>query len=326
MPFEVASMSKPYRAATGERTQSWNAQRSKHSEIAMKRATNGEACAPLPSAVPYTERFRRRVIRSELSQAWLSSDLITRRRNLSVYGTADGSGAHASPLVARFMAISECLERWAFHDCVRSPVAARYGFDIDATSNGMAAFPGLFPKSARRASLFEAIERASLFDWWEGRCGGQMRTTPWSDIQAIQIANPLGIGVTVVTFSEFEPGRFAYGHAAGPDFISAAERAKGEMERSALVLRFHQIAVAAGRGEPPTDRFERRCVFFATPDGHAVFRERIARGANAAPLPWSIACDREIVGPWSRYAAVWRVLIPRPTEAFLGADENYFFW
>jgi hypothetical protein len=261
-----------------------------------------------------------------MANAWLRSDLVGRRRALSVYGSADGTGSHASPVVARHMAISEALERWAYYACVDGDAAAQYGFDVDATSNGMAAFPGLFGRSARRAALYEAIERASLFDWWEGRVAGELRPTPWPEIQAVRIANPLGIGVTVLTFCEFEPGRFAYGHAAGSDFASAYERSVVEMQRSALVLRHHQVALAGGRCSRPTDRFERRCIFFSTPEGHALFQERLSRRSFAPSLVWRIACDREVPGPWSRYATVWRVLIPRPTDAFLGAAEDYFFW
>lgn len=261
-----------------------------------------------------------------MANAWLRSDLIKRRRDLSVYGTADGSGTHESPLVARYMAISECMERWAYHDCVQSTDAARYGFDIDATSNGMAAFPGLFARSAQRGALFEAIERASLFDWWEGRVAGHLRPTRWPGVKAVQIANPLEVGVTAVTFMEYESGCFAYGHAAAADFNTACERAFVEMQRSAMVLRCHQVAVAGGRSGRSEDRFERRCVFFSTRQGHELFQERIHRGVDAAGIPWRVTCDREVKGPWSPYATVWRVLIPRPTEAFLGSSEGYFFW
>lgn len=261
-----------------------------------------------------------------MANAWVRSDLIKVRRALTVYGSADGSGTHTSPLVARYMAISEALERWAYHDCVHSADAGRYGFDLDPTSNGMAAFPGVRARAARRAALFEAIERASLFDWWEGRVAGELLPTPWPGVHAIQIPNPLGIGVTVVTFSECEPDCFAYGHATGASFRSACARSVVEMQRSAYVLRHHQAALAAGRCGSPTDRFERRCVFFSTPEGHAVFQERVARGVFTPYLAWRIACDCEVNGPWSRYANIWRVLIPRPIEAVLGPEHNYFFW
>jgi hypothetical protein len=36
----------------------------------------------------------------------------------------------------------------------------------------------------------EAIERWSLFAWWEGRLGGRFLATPWPGVGAIEILNP----------------------------------------------------------------------------------------------------------------------------------------
>jgi hypothetical protein len=188
----------------------------------------------------------------------------------------------------------------------------------------MAAFPGLTANEARRRALFEAVERASLFDWWEGRCRGDLVSTAWPDVQAVRIANPLGAGLSVITFQQCAPGCFAYGHAAANDFRTACNRSVVEMQRCAMVLCHHRVAVAAGKSAP-SDRFERRCLFFSTEEGHALFRRRIADGASSPSRRWQIACDRELTGPWSRYATVWRVVIPTPTTAFLD-DDNYFFW
>ena len=68
---------------------------------------------------------------------------LTPKRARSIYSDADGSGTHPRASVARHMAVSEALERWAFHSVVRSPRAAEFGFDVDPSSNGMSAFPGL---------------------------------------------------------------------------------------------------------------------------------------------------------------------------------------
>ncbi len=268
--------------------------------------------------VPGERRFQ--------ANARLREELVPRRRSLTLYGNVDGTGTDSSPLVARFMAISEALERWAYHATVHAPQRAHYGFDLDVTSNGMAAFPGLTSGEARRRALYEAIERASLFDWWEGRCGGELVSTSWPGTQAVRIANPLGLGVTVIAFTECAPGCFAYGHAAGASFESACRRAAIEMQRCGMVLCHHRVAAAAGRSGVPGDRFERRCLFFSTEEGHAHFQERIHQRPTAAPSDWRVAFDGEVHGPWSEYATVWRVVIPAATSAFLDADERYFFW
>lgn len=85
-----------------------------------------------------------------------------------VYASADGSGVHRNPVTARHIAISEALERWAHYQLWNSEDRTRYGFDVDPTSNGMSAFPGLFPGQARTYAYSEAIERYTLFSWWEG--------------------------------------------------------------------------------------------------------------------------------------------------------------
>jgi len=265
-------------------------------------------------------------VRQFQANARLRDDLVSRRRQFAIYGSVDGTGTHASPMVARFTAISEALERWAYHATVNSDRRADYGFDLDASSNGMAAFPGLTGRHARTRALFEAVERASLFDWWEGRCRGELVAAPWPDVQAVRIANPFGHGVTVITFRECGPGCYAYGHAAGADFAAACERAANEMYRSGVLLCHHRLATVAGRAQAPTDRFERRCLYFSTAEGHERFLSRLATRAPAGPVAWRIACDREIPGPWSRFATVWRVVIPSRTADFLTAGENYFFW
>lgn len=262
------------------------------------------------------------------ANARLVEGLIPRRRRLSIYcNDADGTGTHASPMVARFVAISECLERWAYHQSYEDPVGyRRYGFDIDPSSNGMAAFPGLTGREARRRARFEAIERASLLSWWEGECPGELVATAWPDVQAVRITNPLNLGVTALVFRECGHGCFAYGHAASDDFEKACARAIVEMTRCGLVLNHHRLAVVAGQAGPPDDLFERRCLFFSTPEGHEAFQRRVGTRARSSTHSWEVLCDREVVGPWTRFAQVWRVMIRPPTHAFLSPTTDYFFW
>src|SRR3978361_182956 len=66
-----------------------------------------------------------------------------RANNAVIYGDSDGTGTHGDGTVARNMAVSEALERWAFHSVVCSERAEEFGFEIDPSSNGMSAFPGI---------------------------------------------------------------------------------------------------------------------------------------------------------------------------------------
>ena len=85
-------------------------------------------------------------------------------------------------MVARYMAISESLERWAFHVKVNDFDRDLYGFDRDASSNGMAAFPGLFSSQCRKKAYWEALERFCVIAWWDGRLAARTRPTGWTDV------------------------------------------------------------------------------------------------------------------------------------------------
>jgi hypothetical protein len=99
-----------------------------------------------------------------------------------------------------------------------------------------------------------------------------------------------------------------------------------KLARHKHVLRAHQLAAV---GDPPrkiTDLFERRSLFFAGPEGHALFLQRLHTPAETAiPCP-VLTCDAEIPGPWTRYATVWRVGLQPPSRGYLEAGDCYFFW
>ena len=260
------------------------------------------------------------------ANAWLAPGLIPSRRELALYSDADGTGTAASPMIARHMAISEAMERWAYHRAVRSPEYERYGFDLDESSNGMAAFPGVFSSQARKRALLEAVERASVLAWWEELTDGETRETEWPGVRAVVLPSPIRWGVTVVAFRETRRGAFAYGHGAAESFRGACERAVMELARHEYVVGLRRLSNNVSPLEGPSDLFERRAVFFATEEGHELFQQRLRRMTRGRCFFAEIVHDTEIVGPWSRYASVWRVLIDPPTRDFLADSERYFFW
>ena len=250
---------------------------------------------------------------------------LTPRRALSIYSDADGSGTHARLSVARHMAVSEALERWAFHSVVRSDRAEEVGFDVDPSSNGMSAFPGLLRSHARRKAMLEAVERYSLVSWWEGRAEGRQFSTDWPGVSAVAIDGPFG-GVTVVAYARTPYGGYAYGHAAEESFGGACERAVIELARHEWVLRSSWLSYVSGERSAPSDRFERRCLYFSTEAGHAQFQRRLRTPATSRMERPTVACDRDIPGPWSEYATVWRFALRPPSDGFLRAGNDYFFW
>lgn len=242
-------------------------------------------------------------------------------RNFEVYSNADGTGAHTSAMVARHMAVSEALERWAFHATVRSPERHRFGFDADESSSGMAAFPGWSTKPARRAAELEAIERHCLINWWEGCLDGEVRKTPWPSVTALSFEPVRGV-VSVILYARTAQGFYSYGHAAASTFEHACHRALLELSRHEWVLSCWR-GLALGKG--PKDCMERRACFFSSEEGHRLFLARIARKAWQRRA-FDVVCDAEIPGPWQPYTTVWRYVIRPPSPRFMSREPDFFFW
>jgi len=250
---------------------------------------------------------------------------LTRKSNHTIYGDADGTGTHRLASVARHMAVSEALERWAFHAMVRSSRAADFGFDVDPSSNGMSAFPGILGRNARRKAMLEAVERYCVISWWEGRAEWRLFDTDWPGVSAVAIDGPFG-GVTVIAFSRTDYGMYAYGHAAEESFGAACERAVIELARHERVLRSWWLAFVSGEKRIPSDLFERRCLFFSSEEGHEQFKRRVQDGVQGEMAEAKVACDRDIPGPWADYATVWRFALQLPTDGYLYGGDDYFFW
>jgi len=262
------------------------------------------------------------------ANAFLRPGLVGRQKSNVIYGTADGSGTHESLAIARHMAVSEALERWAFDAVSGGPRRSAFGFDVDPSSNGMAAFPGLGTSRARRSAELEAIERFCLIGWWHGSVGSTRRPSPWRGIHAIEFIHGFEGVSAVLLIREAEPDLIVYGHAAADTFEAACKRALIELVRSELVIRRHRTLNPGPveRGLPAVaDLFERRCLFFSTPEG---FRAVLSRGRQFV-REWKqprVVFDGKIPGPWEEFTTVWRVVLQPPTMEFLQRRDDWFFW
>ncbi len=243
----------------------------------------------------------------------------------ALFSSDHGTGTHASVSVARHMAVSEALERWCFHKVVRSERAALYGFDIDSSTNGMAAFPGLLARDARRRAMLEAVERYCLIAWWEGMIAAEPHETDWPGVSAAAISGPFG-GVTAIVWIKTQCGAYAYGYAADETFTAACERALTELARNESILKAWWFSVVSGEPKMGGHIFERRCLYFSSEEGHELFQEKLTTKSFLPQPECSVICDSEIPGPWSEYSTVWRYALRPPSTAFLTNDERCFFW
>lgn len=259
------------------------------------------------------------------ANAYLRAEHMEGQFKKRVWGSADGGGTDASPLVARFKAISEAMERWAQWATFRSDESAHYGFDIDPSSNGMAAFPGLFARQSRGAALMEAAERFNLLNWWEGRLAARPASAAWPDVDATVIESDAP-GVTVILHRRSARGHHAFGHAARPTFDAACHAAAVEMERHDTAVRYYALAGRQHDGEGDMHPIEQRSLFFASDEGYEVFQQRVAGGVVGRRAKPRIVFDGAVPGPWQRYAHVWRVLFEPPSLRFLSREREYFLW
>jgi len=256
------------------------------------------------------------------ANAYLRPELSAGKAPHAIYGPADGTGSSASSAIACHMAISEALERWAFLASYRSANAARYGFDVDRSSNGMAAFPGLFRSQAARRARLEALERYAVISWWDGRFDAEVRPAPFPGVDLVRIHHNAGEGEVIILVQKTRAG-YSFGHAAGSTVTSAALRAAVELARSDFVITAHR---AKGALVKAANFLERRALHFSTEVGYAQFRDRLARRADRPAPRWKPVFDGEILGPWSRWTTVWRCAVAMPTHEYLEPASDFFFW
>lgn len=263
--------------------------------------------------------------------AWLRTDLGIGLVETPSFAVADGGGTHRRLKVARYMAVSECIERWAMR-ALRAQGSRSYGFAIDPTSNGMAAYPGLFAKNTRKFALNEAKERYYLQAWWQRR----MAATRWNALpqgmHAIVIGPGTGQGCLAVVWRCVDNRYFIYGFSWGANSTQACFRASVEMERTGQVVGLHyrkRARLDRAYVDALEDVIDRRTVYFSTTEGHerflSVVEASVDRDFPSVPAPYTLF-DGEIPGPWKRFANVWRVVFKPLIEDVFSPRYDIFVW
>ena len=254
--------------------------------------------------------------------AFLAPELANEKPSVVMFGTCDGTGVAENPVVARHKAISEALERWAFFEVRRSGNLAPYAFDVDRTSNGMAAFPG-FSWQARRRARFEALERFAVVGWWDRQFAHSLCRSPYPNVSAVRIHHGQSFGEVTIVYRRAPAGFTSYGYGAGATLDAAIRSAASELVRAEFVISRHR---ARGGMVPVTDHMERRCLHYSTQEGHAEFQDRLAADPAKKAATWRTLFDGEIRGRWSQWATVWRHAVDMPSYDFLEREKLFFFW
>ena len=257
-----------------------------------------------------------------LANAFLREELAVGLAEPSLYGPADGTGIARSSATAWRAAIAEALARWAYLAVFDSPAAGRFGFLDDGSSNGMAAFPGLFRRQAQALARAGAIKHHTLVSWWDGRLPAESIASPYAGLEAVRLHHDAGPGEVVVLFRRSRAG-YAYGHAYGAQLRAALGQAAIELARAEHVLATYR---AKGALAAPANFLERRMLHFAGEEGAERFCRRLLAKPSKPALPFRTLFDGEIPGPWARWATVWRCCARMPTDEFLEPGADFFFW
>ncbi|MGK5083671.1 hypothetical protein WDW37_10235 [Bdellovibrionota bacterium FG-1] len=253
---------------------------------------------------------------------------------VSIYGHFEGAGTSKYRSIACYKAISEALERWALKSLRGQESGNAYGFDIDPYSNGMAAFPGLTRANARHIAFREGIERWSIIAWWNGEIGAREVQLPIPDVQVFHLQTVVPNVETVVLFAHSPAHRAGcYAFGGGATFSAAVEKALVELERNqrALDHYYGKTGLTPDNAwhaiDELSDIFERRLLYFSSKRGIVDFFDKVQRDANrVSPGLPRLIVDSEILGPWSRYATIWRCLFQFPSREYLTNREDYFFF
>ena len=247
-----------------------------------------------------------------------------------VFASVDGTGIDIDPIQARYKAISEAIERWAFGVAHLSDAKEKYGFLMDHTSNGMAAFPGLFSRQTRSFALREAVERFSLVAWWNEETGIKELGQDSKGLEVFEILQPFRKHKVVLLrrIKANDYNVFSYG--CGSDLDSAKQSALFELERSDILLESFYGRNSGFEWEDLStiESFvERRLIAFSLPEGLELFEAKVekTKDLNTIAKP-KVLVDRQIPGPWSKYAFVWRVLFDMPSDDYLNPEELTFYF
>lgn len=221
-----------------------------------------------------------------------------------IYSSADGSGTSPFMHIALYKAISEALERWAFYETIENKPKG-YSFDVDPSTNGMAAYPDFTATNARKKAILEATERWALLEFWRGKLPIKSHKTSIKILKHYEILTPLKDNyVSLLSFEE--DGQFFYSFACEATLQKSFAHAMTELSRNIRVLK--KFKKMNKTYLDLLDINDKRLAFFSEKEGYELFLQKIKNSPLQINSTPEIICDSEIKGQWTNYARVWRFL------------------
>ncbi|MGZ3809998.1 MAG: hypothetical protein ACXVCE_18080 [Bacteriovorax sp.] len=222
-----------------------------------------------------------------------------------LYSSCDGTGTSQYKNTAVYKAISEALERWAFYLTIESNESNKYCFDINPSTTGMAAYPGLTTKVPRENAILEASERWALHEFWRGNLPIIEHKTKIEDLHHYEIVTELN-NIKISLLSYKSDSKYLYAFAADRMLKNSYEHALIELSRNLRVMK--KLTKENINFNNFKDISDKRLIYFASTEGYDLFNSKI-HSAPKSPLTKSkLICDQELKGPWNKYTKVWRYL------------------
>ena len=222
-----------------------------------------------------------------------------------LYSCCDGTGTSLYKNIAVYKAISEALERWAFYVTTESNESNKFCFDINPSTTGMAAYPGITTKGARKNAIVEASERWALHEFWRGNLPVIEHETNIQNLLHYEIVSEMNkVKVSLVSYKT--ESQYLYGFAADRTLTESFEHALVELARNIRVLnKFNKENINFNSFKDISDK---RLIYFSTPEGNDLFNIKVQSAPKAPLTSPKLICDLEIKGPWNQYTKVWRYL------------------
>ena len=251
-------------------------------------------------------------LQEELKPQWV--------RKSELYKNCDGSGTSVYKNTAVYKAISEALERLAFYELADSE-EKKYSFDLNPTTTGMAAFPGLTCKQSRNNAFAEAIERWAIHEFNKNNIPVIKLNSLIKNLDHYELITPFN--KVKVSLLAYNTGSFyIFGFAGGVNIKHSHDRALIELDRNERVLtKFLKNKVEISKISSMTDK---ALIFYSTNEGYSHFDELIFNAPkNIKNINPKILCDLELKGFWTKYTKIWRFLLE---DSFHTDNENYKFF
>jgi hypothetical protein len=240
-----------------------------------------------------------------------------------LYRTGGGQGSHETNLnTACYRAISEALERWAFYE-----LKNENEFNLDNTTGGMACYPSWTNHQAQSSARLEAIERWSIIAFWERKIfisSEFLKNSIFNEIEVFTLHTPFANEHVVILHTRsLKRKKHIYAFACAQTKQHAINKAMVELCRNSRTIDRHGDMLH----EKIKCTSEKRLIYFSEDYGYDAFQEQIKKNCCLiVKNKPTLLIDKELIGPWTAYAPVWRTLFSPISEGYLDKNDSTYFY